>query len=124
MDKELEQNSVCKLCGKTFNDNEMSEEHYPARSTGNVDIVSFDIVKMLDSLMSSKIQNEVIQRSSKREDIDDISGEIFDTQLSTSIYPYGRTSRTLCKRCNIFLGKYDEAYLRFFNADGNPKAIK
>lgn len=28
MDKELEQNSVCKLCGKTFNDNEMSEEHY------------------------------------------------------------------------------------------------
>ena len=25
MDKELEQNSVCKLCGKTFNDNEMSD---------------------------------------------------------------------------------------------------
>ena len=124
MDKELEQNSVCKLCGKTFNDNEMSEEHYPARSTGNVDIVSLDIVKMLDSLMSGKIQNEVIQRSSEGEDIIDISGEIFDTQLSTSIYPYGRTSRTLCKRCNTFFGKYDEAYLRFFNADGNPKAIK
>lgn len=29
----------CKLCNNEFLDDEMSEEHYPARSTGNEDIV-------------------------------------------------------------------------------------
>ena len=48
---------------------------------------------------------------------------IFDTQLSTSLFPKGRTARTLCRKCNTFLGKYDEAYLRFFNLDGTPKSI-
>lgn len=47
-----------------------------------------------------------------------------DSQLTTSLYPKGRTARTLCRKCNTFLGKYDKAYLRFFDLDGNPKAIK
>jgi hypothetical protein len=29
----------CKLCNNEFLDDEMSKEHYPARSTGNEDIV-------------------------------------------------------------------------------------
>ena len=36
----------------------------------------------------------------------------------------GRTARTLCRKYNTFLGKYDKSYLRFFDLDGNPKAIK
>ena len=35
----------CKLCGGLFSDDQMSEEHYPARSVGNDDIVSLNIVK-------------------------------------------------------------------------------
>lgn len=124
MDNDSTKNFACKLCGQIFDNKEMSEEHYPARSTGNEDIVSLDIVKMLDFLMSEEKRNEVLQRSAKGEKIDDISEDIFDTQLSTSLFPTGRTSRTLCKQCNTFLGKYDEAYLKFFNVDGNPKTVK
>lgn len=124
MDNESTTNFVCKLCGQEFDNKEMSEEHYPARSTGNEDIVSLDIVKMIDSIMSGEIHNEILRRSAKGEEISDISENIFDTQLSKSLYPDGRTSRTLCKECNTFLGKYDEAYLKFFNVDGNPKIVK
>ena len=124
MDNESTTNFVCKLCGQEFDNKEMSEEHYPARSTGNEDIVSLDIVKMIDSIMSGEIHNEILRRSAKGEEISDISENIFDTQLSKSLYPDGRTSRTLCKECNTFLGKYDEAYLKFFNVDGNPKILK
>ena len=124
MDNESTMNFVCKLCGQEFDNKEMSEEHYPARSTGNEDIVSLDIVKMIDSIMSGEIHNEILRRSAKGEEISDISENIFDTQLSKSLYPDGRTSRTLCKECNTFLGKYDEAYLKFFNVDGNPKIVK
>lgn len=124
MDNNTTTNFICKLCGQEFDDKEMSEEHYPARSVGNEDIVSLDIVKMIDSLMSGEIHNEVLHRYSKEEKIYNISGDIFDTQLSKSLYPDGRTSRTLCKKCNTFLGKYDESYLKFFNADGNPKIVK
>ena len=41
-----------------------------------------------------------------------------------SPYPKGRTAQTLCRECNTFLGNYDKCYLRFFNENGNPKAIK
>ena len=36
----------CKLCGEFYCDEEMSEEHYPARSVGNEDIVALDIVSI------------------------------------------------------------------------------
>ena len=114
----------CRLCGKLYPYSEMSEEHYPARNTGNEDIVSLDLVKMFDTLVSKDVHSEIIQRMNDGQKITDIAGDIFDSQLATSLYPKGRTSRTLCRECNTFLGKYDESYLKFFNANGSPKAIK
>ena len=45
----------CKLCNNEFLDDEMIEEHYPARSTGNEDIVALDLIKMFDTLQSENI---------------------------------------------------------------------
>lgn len=114
----------CKLCGMEFSEAEMSEEHYPARSTGNDDVVALDFVKMMDSFLSTEIQDEIRSRLANWEKIEEITGDIFDTRLSIPKYPHGRTARTICPKCNTFLGKYDEAYLRFFNAEGNPKTVK
>ena len=114
----------CKLCGEYFCDEEMSEEHYPARSVGNEDVVAFDIVKMFDSLQSEEMKTRIENRLCNGESIEHISGDIFDNELSESIYPNGRTARTLCRKCNTFLGKYDEAYLKFFSASGESKTIK
>lgn len=107
-----------------YSEDEMSEEHYPARSVGNDEIVALDIVKMIDSFQSEEIRNDVLKKLSEGESADDIFGNIFDIKLSKSIYPAGRTARTLCRRCNTFLGKYDAAYLKFFALDGEPKKIK
>lgn len=41
----------CRLCEKLFDDKDMSEEHYPAHSVGNYDVVKLDAVKFFDSLM-------------------------------------------------------------------------
>lgn len=114
----------CKLCGLEYDETEMSDEHYPARSTGNEDIVQLDLIKMIDSLQSYDLQLEIDRRLACGEKFDDISGSIFDERLSMSLHPDGRTARTLCKKCNTFIGKYDEAYLRFFKANGDPKVIK
>ena len=114
----------CKLCGIMYSKQEMSEEHYPARSTGNEDIVAVDIVKMIDSLKPNAMRVTIDRGIDNGETIEEISANIFDTNISTSLYPGGRTSRTLCRNCNTFLGKYDEAYLKFFNVDGNPKSVK
>lgn len=114
----------CKLCGMYYSEDEMSEEHYPARSAGNEDIVALDIVKMMDSFQSEEMRNDVLKRLSAGESADNILGDMFDTKLSKSIYPAGRTARTLCRKCNTFLGKYDAAYLKFFLLDGEPKKIK
>lgn len=120
----MEKKLKCKLCGEFFNDKEMSEEHYPARSVGNEDIVALNITKMLDSLQSKEMRERIINKLSNGESIERISGEIFDNELAESLYPCGRTARTLCRKCNTFLGKYDEAYLKFFSLDGEAKAIK
>lgn len=114
----------CKLCGELFPDREMSEEHYPAKSVGNEDIIKLDIVKMMDSLMSADFRQQVSSRVEQGENIKDILENAFDTDFSESLYPKGRTSRTLCRNCNTHLGKYDKAYLKFFENDGNPKIIK
>lgn len=114
----------CKLCGEFFCDEEMSEEHYPARSVGNEDVVAVDIVKMFDSLQSEEMKRRIENRLCNGESIEQISGDIFDNELSESIYPHGRTARTLCRKCNTFLGKYDEAYLKFFSASGESKTIR
>lgn len=107
-----------------FYDEEMSEEHYPARSVGNEDIVKLDVIKMFDLFQSEEDRKRIENRLSNGESIEQICGDIFDNELSEPVYPKGRTARTLCKKCNTFLGKYDEAYLKFFLADGEAKAIK
>lgn len=114
----------CKLCGKYYSDKEMSDEHYPARCVGNEDIVEFDIVKMFDMFESNEIYDEVLQKRKEGKVLKEIADEIFDTKLSNSLHPKGRTARTLCGKCNRFLGKYDEAYLKFFKVDGNADKIK
>lgn len=113
----------CRLCRKYYPDSEMSDEHYPARSVGNNDIVAFDIVKFLDGSISKEIPTQIKQRMDLGENLSKIAGDIFDNELSTPLYPKGRTARTLCRRCNTFLGKYDEAYLKFFKVDGDPKTV-
>lgn len=113
----------CKLCNKLFDFNEMSEEHYPARSVGNEDIVLLDIVKMVDSFQPDEMK-KIERRYLRGESLEQISDDIFDNELSLSLYPNGRTARTLCRKCNTFLGKYDEAYLKFFSHNGEPKAVK
>ena len=57
---------ICRLCGKSFLISEMSEEHYPAHSVGNDDIVKLDLVKMIDSIQSSEISNRVKTKSCKK----------------------------------------------------------
>lgn len=114
----------CRLCGKLFYDEEMSEEHYPARSVGNEDVVALNIVKMFDSLVSEKKREKILNRLSNGESFERIAGDIFDNELAESIYPQGRTARTLCRMCNTFLGKYDEAYLKIFSLDGEAEALK
>ena len=47
MTASTEKQCKCRLCGDYFSDSEMSEEHYPARNTGNEDIVAVDLGKML-----------------------------------------------------------------------------
>lgn len=114
----------CKLCGKYFSSEEMSEEHYPARSVGNEDIVAFNIIKAFDTLQSEEMRKMIRNKLSEGESIERISENLFDDELAESLYPRGRTARTLCRKCNTFLGKYDEAYLKFFSLDGETKAIK
>ena len=104
----------CRLCLNYFSDEEMSEEHYPAKSVGNDDIVAVNFAQ----IVSEEIHEEITARIKKGEDVQDVAGDIFDTKLSKSVYPKGRTARTLCRTCNTFLGKYDRAYLRFFDVDG------
>ena len=112
---------VCRLCGNTFPEKEMSDEHYPAKSVGNDDIVALDFVAFVDALQE---KNEIIRKAKSREEAERILSEKFDKEISKPLYPNGRTIKTLCRNCNTFLGKYDEAYLKFFNNDGNPKVIK
>lgn len=114
----------CKLCGGFFGDKEMSEEHYPARSVGNEDIVALDLIKLFDSFQSEEMRERIRNKLSTGESFGQIAGDIFDNELSVPLFPHGRTARTLCRKCNTFLGKYDEAYLRFFSLDGEAKAIK
>ena len=93
----------CKLCGKTFPDAEMSEEHYPAKSVGNDDVVAVDIVKMIETMQSGAIIKKAAENIKRGVAIKDTAGAFFDEELAISIHPKGRTARTLCKKCNTFL---------------------
>ena len=110
----------CRLCGLVFSDREMSEEHYPAKCVGNDDIVAVNIA----DVFSEKTIIEVSDRIQDGENVANVAEDIFDSKLSNPIYPKGRTARTLCITCNTFLGKYDRAYMRFFEVDGLSTKIK
>lgn len=114
----------CKLCGHDYTKAEMSEEHYPARSVGNENIVKLDLIKMINSLQSQELYLEVEKRNNCGETLEKIADNIFDTKLSNPLYPEGRTTKSLCIKCNTFLGKYDEAYLKFFKVVGEPTELK
>lgn len=113
----------CRLCGNYYSNSDMSEEHYPARNTGNEDVVAIDLGKMFDTFTSESVHSEIREKLRNGQTLENITGDIFNSQLAMSLFPKGRTARTLCRKCNTFLGKYDEAYLRFFNLDGNPKFV-
>lgn len=117
-------NKMCVLCKNFFKNSEMSEEHYPARSAGNEDVVSFDFMKMIDLFMSGETKNYMEKSIKRGETVEQASGRFFDEELSSALYPKGRTARTLCRECNTFLGKYDEAYKKFFDNEGNNEIIK
>lgn len=114
----------CALCKNFFRKSEMSEEHYPAKSTGNEDIVALDFGKMIDSMRSGELAERLFHKENQGKTVEEVSGEFFDEELSHSLYPKGRTARSLCRQCNTFLGKYDEAYKKFFDNDGSPSIIK
>ena len=114
----------CKLCGQLFDENEMSEEHYPAQSVGNNDMVALDLTKMFDVLLSENYSSMINQRLQNGETLQSISDDLFDHEITKPLYPQGRTALTLCRDCNTFLGNYDAAYLKFYNNDGNPNIVK
>ena len=116
----------CRLCERLFREEDMSDEHYPARSVGNNDVVQLDLVKMMDSLMGMDrdFNQFVAERKKKGFSVEESQDAFFDEYLARPLYPKGRTARTLCVACNRFLGKYDEAYKKFFEANGNPKIVK
>ena len=53
---------VCKLCNKQYKNDEMSEEHYPAKSVGNDDIGKFDLTKFIDIFDSKSIKEDIYQK--------------------------------------------------------------
>ena len=115
---------TCRLCKNKFFYDEMSEEHYPARSVGNIDVGNFNLTNFIDLFQSNNIKKYNIKQLATKNNLEKIADEIFDKNIFKSTYPNGRTARTLCKKCNNFLGKYDEAYLKFFKADGLPKIVR
>ena len=110
----------CRLCQKEFDISEMSKEHYPAKSVGNVDLIDFDI----DALGDKIVNGESIDRLKRGEREEKIVGDMFEKDLVKGEYPEGRTALSLCRSCNTFLGKYDKSYLNFFNVDGDPNIVK
>ena len=64
----------CRLCQKEFDISEMSKEHYPARSVGNVDIIAFDKVGMVDKFLNG----EILDRLKRRENVEKIVDDTFD----------------------------------------------
>lgn len=114
----------CKLCEKYYSDSEMSEDHYPAKCVGNYDVVKFDITKALDMFTSREIINEIESRYDGNKSNEEIGEEIFDEILAKPLFPKGRTARTLCIECNRLLGKYDESYKKFYDANGDEKIVK
>lgn len=109
----------CKLCHCWFEISELSAEHYAAKSVGNDDIVALNLGDMFDYLLDSDKMQKFLADMNTEEKFDKkLDAEFFETQ-----YPKGRVAYTLCRECNTFLGKYDEAYKKFFVNGGDPKIV-
>lgn len=83
----------CRLCGGSFKEEDMSDEHYPARSVGNEDIVGLDLIKLFDFLMSNGSLSEIRSRIDAGDSIQEVASDIFDSKLSTPLFPDGRTAK-------------------------------
>ena len=88
----------CRLCQKEFDVSEMSKEHYPARSVGNVDIIAFDIAAMGDKFVNGEIQ----ERLKNGESVEKIVDDTFEKDLVKKEYPDGRTALSLCRIAILF----------------------
>ncbi len=120
----MEKKYLCRLCQQYVTKQEISEEHYPARSVGNDDIVAVDVGKLLDSFLSEETYEELAIGIHNGKTIKEMADQYFDEKLSIPLYPNGRTAKTLCRKCNTFLGHYDKAYLKFYDVNGDPKAVR
>ena len=81
MTASTEKQCKCRLCGDYFSDSEMSEEHYPARNTGNEDIVAVDLGKMFDTFISENVHAEIRQKLDNGQTLESIAGDILNIRL-------------------------------------------
>ena len=73
----LEKKYLCRLCQRYVSEQEISEEHYPARSVGNADIVE----KLIDSLLSEDTYKEIVVGLHNGQSIEEIAGQYFDEKF-------------------------------------------
>ncbi len=112
----------CKLCNKKFDESQLTKEHYPAKSVGNDDLVRINLLEVFDDIIKNPFKFKYIVSSGIG--FEDVENYYSNSEMAKSIYPEGRYAMTLCRKCNSFLGKYDEAYKKFYDNDGDPKRIK
>lgn len=112
----------CKLCNKEFDESQLTKEHYPAKSVGNYDLVCVNLFDVFDDMIQSP--NKLIYIANSGQGFSGVENYYSNSKKAKSIYPLGRYAMTLCRQCNSFLGKYDEAYKMFYDNDGDPKKIK
>ena len=113
----------CKLCKNLFTENEMSDEHYPARSAGNNDVLTLYPTRFIDMLTSEKFTADLRNSFSNGENLEEIANNFID-KVTEPTFPLGRTARTLCKNCNNLLGEYDDVYLKFYKNNGESDVIR
>lgn len=114
----------CALCQQWFKKQEMSEEHFPAKTVGNVDMVEVNLADMIDPELAKLNAMKFISLMDSGQDYEKALDMVFEESLVKKSYPKGRTKRTLCRQCNTLLGKYDFSYKKFFEKDGNVEIIK
>lgn len=112
----------CKLCNKEFDKSELTKEHYPAKSLGNYDLVRINLLDVLDDIIKTPGKFSYIAKSGQG--FSEVERYYSNSDMGKSVYPEGRYAITLCRKCNSFLGKYDEAYKKFYDNDGDPRMIK
>lgn len=112
----------CKLCNNKFDESQLTKEHYPAKSAGNNDLVLINLVDVFEDMMQAPNKFRYIANSDLG--FSAVENYYSNSKMAKSIYPEGRYARTLFRKCNSFLGKYDEAYKKFYDNDGDPNKIK